>query len=142
MATGKSASEVAAKWQKNLAASTESIRNGVMNTQVSPTEAAARRQDAYVEGVQRAATSGKWAKGLRRVSKQQWQDAMITKGLPRVASGATQAKPKVEAFMGEWLPYMDQLKNKLESQPRGDLQTNIQRAVTAMEHNAAFTRRS
>lgn len=137
----KTVADVTAKWQRNLSGATESIRQGVMGVTSSPTEAAARRQDAYVAGVQRAAADGKWARGLRRVSTQQWQEAFLQKGLPRIAQGASQGKDKVAEFMSEWLPYEQQLQQKLQSMPRGDLSTNIQRAVTAIEHNAAFRRR-
>jgi hypothetical protein len=129
---------VAAKWARNLSAAGDSIRAGVAAVNVAPTQKAAARVDAYVQGVARAAQSGKFQRGLNRVSLQSWQDSMVNKGLPRVASGATAAKDKVTAFLQKWLPYQDQLKSKLASMPRGDLQTNIQRAITAMEHNAAF----
>jgi hypothetical protein len=43
-------------------------------------------------------------------------------------------------FMTQWLPYMDQLKQKLAQTPRGSLEQNINRAVTAIRHNASFVR--
>jgi hypothetical protein len=136
----KNPSDVAKKWQRNLAGASESIRLGVNAITESPTEKAARRQDAYISGVQRAAASGKWARGLRRVSAADWQRAMIDKGIQRIASGASTATPKVEQFMGQWLPYMDQLRSKLASMPRGDIEQNKARMIAAVDHAAAFTR--
>lgn len=129
---------VAAKWSRNLAASTASITAGVNAVTVNPAQTAASQSAAYLAGVQNAVTSGKWQRGLARTTLQSWQQSMITKGIPRIASGASAAQPKVQAFMSKWLPYQQGLQAKLAATPRGDLSTNIQRAVTAMQYNAAF----
>lgn len=132
---------VAQKWSRNLASSTQSIRDGVMGVTVAPTQLAAQAVDRMVAGVERAAAEGKIQRGLQRVTLQQWQDATTNKGIPRIATGATAAIPRMQAFMSEWLPYMDQLKQRLTAMPRGDLQQNIARMVAAVEHAAAFRRR-
>lgn len=138
----KNGGDVARKWSRNLAGSTESIKAGVQAVTRAPTESAAARQDAYVQGVERAAANGKWRRGLQRVTLPDWQASMLNKGLARIGSGAAAAVPKMESFMNDWLPYEQQLQQKLQSMPRGDLQTNIARMIAAVEHNAAFQRRS
>lgn len=137
MAMGNSA-DIARKWAQNLGASTSSIKAGVLATTTNPAQKAAQRADAYVSGVQQAVASGKWQRGLARTSLQSWQDAMVNKGLPRIASGASAATPKVQQFYDKWIPHQQALQAKLASMPRGDLSTNIQRAVVAIEHNASF----
>lgn len=134
----KNASQVADKWSRNLAGSTESIRAGVQSVTTNPAEKAIAAKERYVQGVQRAAAEGKYERGLRKVSLQMWQESMINKGLSRIASGASAGKSKMVAFMDKWLPYEEQLKQKLASMPRGDLQQNIARMVAAVEHNASF----
>ena len=134
----RSAADVAKKWSQRLGASGEAIRQGVQGVTVNPAERAAARQDAYIAGVQRAVNEGRYQRGLRKVTLQSWQEAMINKGLPRVAAGASQAQPKMQQFMEKWLPHEEALKQKLQSMPRGDLQQNIARMVAAVEHNAAF----
>lgn len=134
----KNASDVARKWASRLGASSEQIRQGVQGVTQNPAERAAARADAYQAGVMRAVADGRYQRGLRRVTLQSWQDSMLNKGLPRIASGATAAVPKMEAFMSKWLPHEEALKAKLASMPRGDLQTNIARMVAAVEHNASF----
>ena len=135
------AATVAAKWARNLSASTASITAGVNAVTVNPATKAAAQSAAYVSGVQQAVSSGKWQRGLARTTLAGWQQSMITKGIPRIASGASAALPKVQNFMSQWLPYQAGLQTQLASTPRGDLQTNIQRAVTAMTYNAAFVYR-
>lgn len=134
----KSPQDIATKWSQRLAAATAQITAGVQAVTVNPCATAASRSAAYQQGVANAVASGKYQRGLGRVTLQAWQNAMITKGIPRIAGGATIAVPKVLAFMSAWMPYMQGLKAQLASTPRGDLQTNIQRAVAAMNYNAAF----
>lgn len=138
----KNPTDVANRWASRLASSSEAIKAGVMGVTVNPAERALARQSAYIDGVQRAVSSGKYARGLRTVTLESWKQATLDKGIPRIASGATAAKGKFTQFMEAWLPYMDQLKSKLQSMPRGDLQQNIARMVATVEHAAAFKGRS
>lgn len=134
----RNAADVARKWATRLGSASDSIRQGVQAVTVNPAERAAQRQDAYVSGVQRAVADGRYVRGLRRVTLQSWQEAMLNKGLPRVTSGATAAIPKMQAFLEKWLPHEEALKAKLAQMPRGDLQQNVQRMIAAVEHNASF----
>ena len=136
----QTADQVAQKWAKNLGMATTAIQNGVMSVQTSPMTKAAANQAGWIAGVQQAAANGKWVRGLNRKTLQDWQNAMTTKGIQRIGAGAQAAIPSMTSFMQQWLPYEQQLQQKLSATPRGDLQTNIQRAVTAMQFNAAFVR--
>lgn len=134
----KNPADVAAKWSRNLAGAQASISAGVMAVTQNPAQKAAAQAQAYLQGVQQSVASGKYQRGLGRVTLQSWQEAMLKKGLPRIASGASQGQSKMQNFLDKWLPYQDQLKQKLANMPRGDLQSNIARAVAAIEHNANF----
>lgn len=139
----KSPQSVAQKWVNNLSNATTSIREGVEAVTTAPTEKAAARSDAYVAGVQRAVQDGKWQNGLRRVTLADWQRSMLDKGLTRVASGASAAKPKMEEFLSDFLPFVEQGKAAIDRElPRGDAEQNIQRAVAMMRHNMKFKRRA
>lgn len=138
MAAAKNPSDIAAKWARNLGAATQSIQAGVNAVTVNPAQAALAQVNAYVQGVQNAVNSGKYQRGLQRTTLAGWQQAMLGKGLQRIAAGATAAQPKMEAFMAKFLPYLQGLQSQLAATPRGDLQTNIQRAVMAMQYIAQF----
>jgi len=138
----KNAQEIAKKWQRNLAGSTESIRQGIQAVAVSPTEKAAQQADAYLLGVQQSVADGKFQSGLRRVSLDDWKRAALEKGVPRIASGAAAAQSDVADFLTEFLPHVERGQQILESMPRGDLQQNIARAVAMIEHNSKFRRRA
>lgn len=132
------AQQAAANWARGMTGASDKAKAGVMALQQSPTEAAAQAVPRAVQGVIDAAASGKTAASLRAVSLQSWQNSYITKGLPIMGSRASQAQPKVAAFMNQFLPFLQSNVDQLKSMPRGDLNQNIQRAVTMMELNSKF----
>jgi hypothetical protein len=136
----KNPQQVADKWARNLGSSVESIKSGVAAVTTAPTEKAAMRADAYASGVQQSVATGKFQRGLRRVTLADWQRAIINKGIPRISAGAAEAKPKMAAFLTEFLPHVESGVASLPA--RGDTETNINRAVQMMRHNAGFARRS
>lgn len=135
----KNPATVAAKWATNLSAATTSIQAGVQAVTTSPTSLAARQADAYLSGVQQAVSSGKWQQSLNNVSLQSWQASMITKGIPRIQSGATAGKPNVQNFMTQFLPFVSNAQQQLAATPRGNLQQNIQRMITWTNQMAQFS---
>lgn len=138
----KDPTAVAAKWAANLTQATQSMTDGVNAVTVAPTQQAAARSDAYLQGVQQSVASGRYQKSLQAVTLQQWQQAMIQKGIPRVGSGASAAKGKFAAFMSKLLPYQQSLQAQLAATPRGDLATNIQRMVQWTQGMAQFSKNS
>jgi hypothetical protein len=134
------AQTVANSWAQGMSTAGEKIKAGVNAVTESPTAKAAARADAYMAGVQRAIASGKWQSALQAVTLQDWKTAMNDKGVTRIAAGAAAAKPKFQQFMTEFLPYLQQGVQQLSSMPRGDIETNIQRAVSMMRWNSGFRR--
>jgi len=135
-----SSKQIADKWARNTKAATQSMKDGVQAVTESPMEKAADRADAMVAGVQRAVADGRWQAGLRRVSTQEWKDRMISKGIPRVSQGVTDATNDFASFMGEFMPYVQEGQRQLASTPRGDLQTNINRMVQMVQFLSEFKR--
>lgn len=130
----ETAEQIAQKWANAMAASTQKFTAGVEAVSTNPMEKAAARADQYLAGVQEAVASGRYSAGLRRVSLSDWKQAMIKKGAPRLGSGAQAAIPKFRAFMTRLMSHIESGKSMLESTPRGDFATNVQRAVRWMEH--------
>jgi hypothetical protein len=131
---------IAQRWANGMSGAGEKMRAGIQAVTVSPTSKAAARADAYLAGVQRAVASGKYRAALERVTLEDWRTAAINKGIPRVAAGATEAKGKFQSFMAEFIPFLENGLRQLDTMPRGDLETNINRAVTMMRYNATFKR--
>lgn len=128
--------QLAQKWVDRIGAATQSIRDGVNSVTVAPGRTAADRKQAYIDGVN--ANVDKWAKNVARVSLQDWQQAMITKGIPVIATRAAAAKPKFAVFMTAWMGFQGQVRSELVSQPRGTLDQNIARAVYVMRRAKDF----
>jgi len=134
-----SPSVAAQSWQNGMQNATQRIQAGINAVTVSPTQQAAASVDRMVAGIQRAAASGKIQAALQAVTLTDWKDAMLTKGVPRIAQGAAAAKPKMQAFLTSFLPHVSAGMQQMESNmPRGELEQNIARANFMMRHNALF----
>lgn len=132
--------QAAAKWAQRSAAATEDVRNGVQNVREAPGKAAARAKDLWLQRI--TASADKWARRVSAVSLEDWQRAMIDKGIPRIATGTQAAIPKMTAFMNEFLPFVDQGAAQVRAMPKGNVEAGIARAAAMIRHNATFVRKS
>lgn len=110
---------VLAKWVRNTQAGIPSYKAGIAAVTVSPGELAAQRIDYYLSQVQAAVASGKTAAGFRSFSLQDWQQAATDKGGNRISQGVTAAQPKVQAFLTQFLPFVQNIKQTVARMPRG-----------------------
>lgn len=125
----KTPAAVAAKWASRLASATTTIKAGVQAVTTPPGQLAARAKTTWATNV--AAAKTKFASNVAAVSLQQWQTDTITKGIPRVATGAQAAIPKMTSVMQTLLPFIQRTVASLPA--RGTTQQNIQRAVAFMQ---------
>jgi hypothetical protein len=87
----------AQKWATNLGAAVTAYTNGVNAVTVPPGQKAAAAQATYIARVTEKAPI--WAANVAAVPLGTWQQAAITKGAPRLASGASAAQPKFTTFL-------------------------------------------
>lgn len=132
--------EAAAKLIQNAKAAAPYIAAQVDKIQESPTAAAARSIPKMQQKFEEAVASGKVARGLQRVTKEQWQKAMKEKGVPRIAAGLDAAKDKITAFNAEFYPYLDQVQAKIKAMPSTTLEDNIARMTTNVRELSKFRR--
>jgi len=133
MAT-KNPQTVAANWSAHLASAGQKITDGVNGVTVAPGVAASRNKAGYVAGVTQ--NQDKWASHSAAVPLSDWQQAVIQKGVPRIASGAQAAEPKFAQFMTQLLPFIDSAKASLPA--RGTLDQNIARMDAMARKMATF----
>ena len=131
----KDPTAVAAKWAQNLGQATTAITDGVSRVSVAPGQAAARQKALWIQKLN--ASQDKWASRVAAVSLNDWQTAMTTKGIPRIASGATAAEPKFAQFMSKLIPFQESLKNSLPA--RGTTEQNINRMVAFVQGMTKFS---
>jgi hypothetical protein len=134
--------EFVEKHARRLKVAVEDMRRGVERVSESPTVKAAAKKDKMRSNINAAIDSGKWERGLRRVTTEEWKQKMINKGLSRVATGIDEAAPKVRAFASELLPYEDSLKAQVDKMPDVTLEDSINRATFWMRGMAKFSRKS
>ena len=132
--TNQNAADIAKSWASGLSSATNKMQAGIQAVKTAPGQAAARQKTVWAQNV--AASQDKWAASVSKVSLNEWQTAMINKGLPRVAQGATQATDKFAGFMGRLLPYEQSLVGTLPA--RGNLEQNIARAEQMMRGMSKF----
>jgi hypothetical protein len=131
--------QAAQKWASRLSGATTEIQQGVNSVTVAPGVAAARQKDVWLAKV--TAAKDKWASRVASVPLQEWQQKMLTVGVPRIAQGASANQGKVDAFMAQFLPHLDAGVAKIKAMPKATLADSIQRAVAMIQHNAEFRRK-
>lgn len=130
----KSPQQIAANWASKMAGASANATAGAQAVTTSPGQLAAAQLSAYQQGV--ANNAQKWATNVAAVSTQQWQQAYIQKGIPRMAQGAQQAMPKVQAFQTQLQPFQQNLKSQLPA--RGPKGTNAGRMTAWMQGMMQF----
>ena len=126
------AGTAAKNWASGMAAATQKITAGINNVSESPTAKAAQHLDKYLAGTQAAVTSGKMAQKLNNVSLAAWKAAAIAK-VPRIASGAQTAIPKMQSHLSKFLPRVAAVQAQVRSMPSNTLQDRIARATAFMQ---------
>ena len=129
------------KHARRLKGATEDMRLGVEKVTESPTAKAAEKKDKMRANLNKALDSGKWERGLKRVSLEDWKRQMTEKGIGRVAAGIDGAAAKVTAFASELLPYQDTLKAGIKKMADITLEDNINRMTTFIRGMAKFQRK-
>ena len=111
------AATVAAKWAARSSAASQDYVTGAQNTTKDPTALAIQAGPRYLQRVQDAFNSGKWANGLRRAGKQGWLDGVVSKGATNFATGVSAAEPKYQAVMSQVLAYEANAQSQIASMP-------------------------
>lgn len=98
---------------------------------------AAASSEKMLANLTAAVTSGKWANSLNSVDFNTWKTNTSQKVGERMATGATQAAPKMLKF-GQWLiPTLNSAKSQIDAMPSATLQDNINRMVAQVNYMAA-----
>lgn len=134
------ATQATQKWLTNIGSATDRMKSGALSVQKAPGAAAAAAADKWLARVQQA--KQKFATNVGRVSLQDWQNAYINVGIPRVSQGAQAKQAKYQQAMADFLPYLSAGVAKIDAMPSVTLQDSINRATAMIQHNAAYKRPS
>ena len=97
------ATAAAQKWATNLGGAVNAYTQGVQGVTVAPGQKAAAAQATYIARVTEKAPI--WAANVAAVGLGEWQQAAVSKGAPRLASGAAAAQPKFTTFLNALMQY-------------------------------------
>ena len=128
------------RWKSGMSNSADAARRGVAAVTISPGAAAAAAADKWLNKVQNA--KDKFARRVGAVTLAQWQQAMNSYGISRMATGAQQKSAKMQSFMTEYLPFLKSGVDQVHAMPKNTLEDGINRAVAMIRHNATFQRGS
>lgn len=140
MASNLTPQAVATKWAQALGGATAAIQAGVNAVTSSPTAAAAAAVSTWQQRVSSPAAAAKFSANLQKVSLDQWRQAMLNKGVNRISSGAQAAIPKFQAFMTQFLPFVQNVAAGVRQMPNVTLEDRINRMVAQIRGTAAFVR--
>lgn len=133
--------KVAQKWSTNLSNSNQTMQDGINAVTMAPGQAAAAAQSTMRARLLAAIDSGKWAQNVAAVPLAQWKQAMLTKGLSRIADGARQAQSKMQSFLAQWLPFVSQVQQQVRAMPNAT-QADREARMLANARGLAQFRRS
>ena len=106
-------------------------------------ELAVAKKDRLRARILEAIDSGKWEKNLLSVSVEEWKNAVINKGIPRIAQGVNEAKPIMEDFFSQLLPYVENVRKEIAEMPDVTIDDAINRVTTFIRrmHEFQFIRK-
>jgi hypothetical protein len=117
-------SQAAQDWANKLGAAQPAYEAGVNGVKVAPGQLAAASADRWANNT--VAAKPRFAANSAAVSLSSWQQSAVSKGGPRLASGATSAQPKMEMVFAKLFPAINSVVQGLP--PRGTIQQNIARS--------------
>jgi len=122
-------------------ASLDDVKRGVERVEEAPGAKAAAKQDKMKQKLMEALDSGRWAERVSKVSKEEWQQKMLEKGVPRITSGLDAAASKIEDFAAQLLPAVDRAKAKVDKMPDVTLEDSVNRMTTFVREMAKFKKK-
>lgn len=134
--------EVAAKWSRNASNATQDYRSGIEGVTENPLEKAAQAAEKMKQNIIKSIDDGSWQAGLMAFGFQEWRQRTAEIGSQRYAQGVQAAQPKMQRFMGEFLPYLDRVKAEVDRMPNLTLEDNINRMIKQVREVAKFNYRA
>lgn len=131
--------QFADKLIRRQSGSLEDMKLGIEQVTEAPSKKAVAKQAKMKANLMQAIDSGKWAKNLGAVTLEEWKDKMLNVGLSRVQGGIEASRSKIEQFASKFLPFLDQVRAKVNQMPDTTLEERIARATAQMRETAKFS---
>lgn len=137
----KTPSESREKWARNLKSAVPDIQSGVGRVTEAPGKKAAAKADKMLANLTKSVQDGTWASRVGSITLEEWKDAMLNKGIGRIAAGVDGASAKVEDFFDQLFAYQAGIQAKLKTMPDLTLEDSINRMTTWVRDMAKFSKK-
>jgi hypothetical protein len=124
------------KWAQRMTAAGQQITEGVNAVTVAPGVSAAKQAQTWIAKLQQSVP--KWQKNVAAVSLGDWQQAMITRGIPNISAGVTAKQGNYTAFAQKFYPYLAAGAATINNMPKASLADGINKAVAQINYNAKY----
>lgn len=124
------------KWSNAMANATPAYTAGVQAVTVAPNQKAAAASAKWLARTQAALP--KFEQNNLKVSLQSWQTATVDKGAPRLATGASNAKPKVLAFDTAFYQFLKAGQATIAAMPTDTPEQAIAKSAAQIRYNMTF----
>jgi hypothetical protein len=121
--------QFAEKLARNLANSTQYIKDGVNAVKDSPMAAAKAQVQRWQAAMSSTETANKWQAGLDNVELSYWKSRMNMAADQRIASGINAAKDRIAVFGDALMKHIDSIKPGLNNITSTGLQRSKDRAL-------------
>jgi len=115
------ANEWAQNWMGAMLQADGKMRAGAQRLTYAPGAAAVQAVDKMRANWLAAIDSNQWANATGMVTVEQWRQAYIQKGIPRIADGVRAAQGKVQAYAQRAIPVYTQLQAQINAMPKRTL---------------------
>jgi hypothetical protein len=140
MAKNLTPEQVAEKHARRTKAAQQDMVAGVNAVTSNPAEKAIKKKDKLVNNWNAAIQSGKWERGMGRVTLEGWKKAMVEKGAGRVAAGIDASIGKTTEFFSQLLPFQADLSAKIEKMPDLTIEDSVARSAEFIRGMSKFKR--
>ena len=120
-----------------MQASGQQITEGVNAVTQSPGVAAAAKANVWIAKLQ--ASVDKWKRNVGALTLQEWQTAMIERGIPAIATGVQAKASNYQAFAAKFYPYLQTGVNHVKTMAKGTVADGIARATYMITYNSKYT---
>lgn len=105
----------AKNYEKGMANAGDKYAQGISRTTDNPMAKAASKKDKAVMNYTRSAD--RMAARLLATPMERWKNNSLTTGKERLASGAKKALPKLQAYVAEYGPQIQALRDRVDAMP-------------------------
>ena len=126
--------DISEKWGRRTKGAVSDIQAAIGRVSESPMEKAASKQDKMLTNLQASVTSGKWARGLKAVSLEEWKSKTAKKVGERLPGGIDAAMDKRRQFDTYLVGQLNTVLPTIQKMPDLTMEDSLQRVRALMEH--------